>query len=121
MAEIPGGMPRYEADDYRQFTLTATLTRPTTVSYQLIDPNGQSLAISSISAVNSGVQVTDSAYPVGVNSSGLYHIEYTLPTTPGFYTSVWRAFNTASNAGIVRSEFEVIKTQPRSFFSYGNV
>lgn len=120
MAEIPGGIQRYQADDFRQFTLAATVTRPTTVAYNLYDPLGALLPINSISAVNSGVTVAESAVGA-VTSTGLFHIEYVLPTTPGFYTSEWKAFNAASQAGVVRQEFEVIRTEPRSFWSYGEV
>lgn len=120
MAEIAGGVQRYQADDFRQFTLTATVTRPMTVTYQLFDPLGALLPITSISPVNSGVFVQESA-TIAVNSSGLFHIEYVIPTTVGFYTSVWKAYNVASQAGVIRQEFEVIRTEPRSFRSYGNV
>lgn len=120
MPEIPGGIQRYQAEDFRQFTLTTTPVRPTTVSYVLYDPNGASLALSSISPVNSGVTVQESAVS-GVNSTGLFHIEYTIPATLGFYIGEWKAFNTASQAAIIRHEFEIYRTEPRSFLSYGNV
>ena len=120
MAEIPGGIARYQADDFRQFTLTTTPIRPTTVSYVLRDPNGALLDVASISPVNSGVTVTESAVG-GVNSTGLFHIEYVLATTPGFYVGEWKAFNTASQAGVVRHEYEVVRTEARSFWSYGEV
>lgn len=120
MAEIPGGIQRYQADDFRQFTLTTTPTRPTTVSYALYDPLGSLLPINSISSVNSGLTVQESAIGA-VTSTGLFHLEYVLPTTPGFYTSEWKAFNATSQAGVIRQEFEVIRTEPRSFWSYGEV
>lgn len=120
MADIPGGIKRYQGDDFRQFTLAATVTRPVTVSYLLFDPVGAVLALDSISAVNSGVTVAESAVGA-VNSTGLYHIEYVLPATPGFYVGQWTAFNTASQGAIVRQEFEIIRTEARSFYSYGNV
>lgn len=120
MAEIPGGIKRYQADDFRQFTLTATVTRPTTVTYALYDPLGALLPISSISAVNSGLTVQESAVGA-VTSTGLYHIDYVIPATPGFYVSEWKAFNATSQGAIIRQEFEVIRTEARSFYSYGNV
>ena len=120
MAEIPGGIQRYQADDFRQFTLTTTPTRPTTVAYVLRDPNGSLLDITSISAVNSGIVVTESAVGA-VNSTGLFHIEYVLATTPGFYVGEWKAFNAASQAGVIRHEYEVVRTEARSFWSYGEV
>lgn len=120
MAEIPGGIQRYQADDFRQFTMTATITHPTTVSYALYDPLGALLLVNSISNVNSGVTVAESAVGA-VTSTGLFHIEYVVPATPGFYTSEWKAYNATSQAGVIRQEFEVIRTEPRSFLSYGNV
>ena len=120
MAEIPGGIRRYQADDFKQFTLAATISRPTTVGYTLYDPAGAVLPISSISAVNSGVTVAESAVS-GNNSSGLYHVEFVLPTTQGFYVSEWKAFNATSQAGVVRQEFEIVRTEARSFWSYGEL
>lgn len=120
MAEIAGGIRRLQADGLWQFTMTATVVHPAAVTYELFDPLGAALGVSSISPVNSGVTVQESAIGL-VTSTGLFHIEYVLPTTPGFYTGVWKAFNVASQPGIIRDEFEVVKTEPRSFRSYGNV
>lgn len=116
MAEnLSGGIPAYEASDLKRFTLAATLARPNTVAFQLWDPNGGLLPVSSISPVNSGIFAVECG-----NLSGIYYVDVVLPDTAGFYISEWIAYNATSQTGRVKEEFEVIRTEARSFFTYGN-
>ena len=117
---ISGGIRRLEADGAQQFTMAATPVVPSTVSFLLLNTEGSCLSLVNISAANSGQTVLQSLTAGGSNT-GNYHIEFVMPNTPGFYTSVWYAYDSASRPGIVREEFEVIRSEPRSFFSYGNI
>ena len=117
---ISGGLRRLEADGAQQFTMSATPVVPSTVTFLLLNIDGSSLALSAISAANSGVTVGHSLTAGGSNT-GNFHIDFVLPATPGFYTYAWYAYDSASRPGIIREEFEVIRSEPRSFFSYGSV
>ena len=110
---ITGGISRFEAGDTRQFTLTATETRPETVGFIIFNTNGDSLALA---AVQSGGVVQES----GV-SAGQFYFNIVLPDTPGYYTSEWIAWDSNSLPYISRDEFEIFKTEARSFYSYGDV
>lgn len=117
---ITGGLRRLEADGTQQFTMAATPVIPSTVSFLLLNIDGSSLNITSISLANSG-QTVQQSLTAGGSNTGLYHVDFVMPATPGFYTAVWYAYDSSSRPGIVREEFEIKRSEPRSFFSYGNV
>jgi phage gp36-like protein len=117
MAEnLSGNIDRFEANDLKQFTMVATASRPSTVGYNLYDPLGALLPVNSITAANSGITVQESGA-----LTARFHIEYVLPTTEGFYIGEWVAYDAASRTGKVRDEFEVVRTEATSFFTYGNL
>ena len=117
MAEnLSGGIPYYEGDDLKQFTMVATVSRPFTVAFRLYDPIGAVLNPGSYNAANSGITVGESG-----TTTGLFHFEVVLPSTPGFYVAEWLAYDQSSRTGKVREEFEIRRTEAMSFYSYGDV
>lgn len=116
MAEnLSGGIPWYEADDLKEFTLTATATKPQTVAFKMYDPLGAVLNPGSYNAANSGVTVGESG------SDGHYYFQTVLPSTPGFYVNEWIAYDAASRTGRVKDHFEIRRTEAVSFYSYGDI
>ena len=111
--DITGNIPRWEADDTRQFTMTATVNRPSTVAFIMFNTDGRSLAPE---AVQSGATVAES----GTNT-GLFYFNRVLPTSTGLYFYEWRSWDAASRTYIVRGEFEAIRTEPHSFWTYADI
>ena len=116
--DLSGGLDRFEADDLRQFTFIDTVSIPSTVTFIIYDTNGASLAPV---AVQSGVTVTISG---GDITKGLFYTFRQLPSSIGFYTYAWTAFGSGTAQSslftVTRGVFEIAKTEPRSFTSYGN-
>ena len=106
--DITGDVERFESGDTRQFTLTATVTVPASVNFSLFNTDGATLALLSVQA---GETVQTSA-------SGLFYFNRILPDSTGYYTFQWTAFDSSSRPYVTRGEFEIIKTQAESFFSY---
>ncbi len=112
--DIAGNIQRFEAGDTRQFTHTASVTAPATVGFVIFNTDGATLALE---AVQSGGIVSNS----GAVGLGLFFQNRVLPDTVGYYTYEWTAWDSNSLPYITRGEFEMIKTQAASFFSYANL
>ena len=114
--DVNQNIERWEAEDMRRFTLVMTPSVPSTVQHVVFNTDGNTLAPV---AVQSGLTVTVS----GASNVGLFYVLRQLPTSVGFYTHEWRAFGSGTAQQslyiIVREEFEIIKTEPHSFFTYG--
>lgn len=110
--DITRNIERYEAEDTFQFTLAASASRPNTVAFTVFNTNGNTLALE---AVQSGATVAES----GTNT-GVYHFERVLPSSVGLYTYEWRAWDVTSRTYVNRGEFEIIRTEAHSFYSYGD-
>ena len=115
--DLSGNIDRFEADDLRQFTYVDTVSVPASITFTLYGPNG---SIVDPVAVQSGITVT----PSGSAASGMYYIFRQLPSSRGFYTGEWKAFGSGTIQSSLyvtnRFTFEIVKTEPRSFFSYGS-
>lgn len=124
--DVTRNIGRFESQDLKQFTFVDTLTIPSTIDLIIFNSDGATLAPV---AVQSGLTVTVSAATANVGSVGVFYVNRQLPTTVGFYTYWWRAWGSsggssgsvaASLFSITRGEFEIITTEPHSFFTYGN-
>ena len=122
--DIVGHTQRFQAQDIERFSLVSTIMIPATV--QLIVYNTDGTSLPSVAA-QSGFSVAVSGSAVG--SVGLFYLNYQLPTSVAFYTYEWRMWGSsgassgtvaASLFSVRRGEFEVITTEPHSFFTYGN-
>ena len=111
--DITGGIPRYEADDTKQFTFASTATRPATVAFAVYNTNGNTLALE---AVQSGATVVETP-----TNTGAYIFPRVLPTSAGLYFYQWTGWDASSRPAIIRGEFEIVRTEPVSFFTYGNI
>jgi phage gp36-like protein len=120
MSELSGGIDRFEGDDVQQFTMTATVTRPQSVTFAIYDQQGAVLPLGNISSLNALATVAES-HTIANTLTGLYHIEIVVPATPGLYTQEWRLYDTSSRAAVTRDYFEIYRTDAVSFFTYGNV
>ncbi len=120
MSDLSGGIDRFEGDDVQQFTITATVTRPQTVAFALYDQSGAALPLGNISSLNAASTVAES-HTAATTLSGLYHIEFIVPATPGLYHYKWELFDTSSRPAVSRNYFEIYRTDAVSFFSYGNM
>lgn len=103
-------LPQYEAGDTRQFTLTMTTAAPNTVALAFFNTDGNTLALS---AVQSGETVAAS-------DTGLFYFNRVLPDTPGIYSYMWTAWDSASRPYKVPGQFEIQRTEAFSFATYGN-
>ena len=114
--DLSGNIDRWEADDLRQFTYIDSFSIPSTVTFNIFDTNGASLAPV---AVQSGITVTIS----GASNVGMFFTFRQLPSSRGFYTYEWRAYGSGTAQSSLytttRGIFEISKTEPRSFVSYG--
>ena len=124
--DIVGQTQRFQSEDLEKFSLVSTVVIPSTVNLMLFNTDGATLAPV---AVQSGLTVTVSAIAASVGSVGLFYVNRQMPTSVGFYAYEWRMFGSsgatsgtvaASLFTIRRGEFEVFKTEPVSFFTYGN-
>jgi hypothetical protein len=113
---ISDNIPRFEADNAKQFTYTSTVTRPATVSFTIYDSNGTGMALSAVSAINSGNVVAESG-----TTTGLFYINVVVPTTRDFYVSEFIGYDASSLTYRTRTEWEVISSIPTSFFSYSAI
>lgn len=109
---ITGDIPRYEAGDTRQFTWAATISTPQTLAFNLFNTDGNSLAPAAVQA---------SSFFVASSGSGVFYDNVVLPTSVGLYFYQWTAWDAASRPYVTRGEFEVIRTEPVSFFTYAEV
>lgn len=111
--DITRNIDRFETEDTFQFTLTATVSRPNTVAFNVFNTNGNTLALE---PVQSAAIVQESGA-----STGLFYMIRVLPTSVGLYTYEWRSWDSSSRTYINRGEFETIKTEAHSFFTYADV
>lgn len=111
--DVTGSIPRYEADDTKQFTFASTATRPATVAFSVYNTDGNTLALH---AVQSGATVVETP-----TNQGAYIFPRVLPTSAGLYFYQWTAWDASSRPAVIRGEFEVVRTEPLSFWTYGNV
>lgn len=111
--DISQNIDRFEVEDTRQFTFTASVSRPSTVAFIVYNTNGNSLALE---GVQSGATVQES----GTNT-GLFYMIRVLPTSVGLYFYEWRAWDSVSRTYITRGEFEMMRTEPVSFATYADV
>ena len=109
---IIGDIPRYEAEDTRQFTWAATITTPSTIAFNLFNTDGVSLAPAAVQA---------SSFFVASSGNGVFYDNVVLPTSVGLYFYQWIGWDAASRTYITRGEFEIIRTEPVSFFTYADI
>lgn len=116
--DLSGGLDRFEADDLRQFTYVDTASIPSCVAFAIYGTDGSTLAPV---AVQSGATVTVSG---GDITKGMFYIFRQLPSSRGFYTYAWTIFGSGTTQNslyvTVRGTFEIAKTEPVSFTSYGD-
>ena len=110
--DITGGIPRYEASDTKRFTWASTETAPSTIAFNLFNTDGVSLAPAAVQA---------SSFFVAASGGGVYYMDVVLPTSAGLYFYQWVPFDAASRPYTLRGEFEVVRTEPHSFWTYANV
>jgi len=115
--DLSGNIARFEADDIRMFSYIDAVSVPTTVSFAIYNPDGTILPPT---AVQSGMTVTIS----GGNNVGMFYVFRQLPSSRGFYTAEWKAYGSGTAQSslyvLTREVFEIYKTEPISFHSYGN-
>ncbi len=109
--DITGGIPRYEADDTKQFTWTATVSAPQTIAFNLFNTDGASLAPATV----------QTSFFVASSGTGIFYMNVVLPHSAGLYFYQWVPFDAASRPYTTRGEFEIVRTEPVSFFTYANV
>jgi len=109
---IIGDIARYEAGDTRQFTWAATITAPSTVAFNFFDTVGASLAPAAVQA---------GSFFVASSGNGAFYVNGVVPVSVGLYFYQWTAWDAASRPYITRGEFEIIRTEPVSFFTYAEV
>lgn len=113
--DLSQNIDRFEAEDLRQFTYIDSMSVPSTVAFTIYGTDGSVLQPT---AVQSGVSVTGSG-----TDTGMFWIFRQLPSSRGFYTYEWKVYGsgTAQSSLYVttRGTFEIIKTEPVSFTSYG--
>jgi len=116
--DLSQNIQRFEAGDLRQFTYRDTVSVPSCVCFNLYNTDGSLLVPT---GVESGVSVTISG---GSIQGGNFFIFRQLPSSRGFYMSEWLAYGsgTAQSSLFVRERemFEIVQTEPVSFYSYGN-
>jgi hypothetical protein len=116
--DLSGNLDRFEADDLRQFTWIDTVSVPSTISFAIYNTDGSALAPV---AVQSGVTVTISG---GDITKGMFYVFRQLPSSRGLYTQEWKAYGSGSAQSslfiTVRGMFEIYRTEPRSFSTYGD-
>ena len=110
--DITRNIDRFEGEDTFQFTLTMTVSRPSTVAFVVYNTDGSTLAPET-------VQVSSNCAVESGTTTGLFYMNRVLPTSVGFYTYMWRAWDSSSRPYTNRGEFEVIRTEPHSFYTYG--
>src|SRR3989304_9860661 len=89
--DITRNIDRFEGEDTFQFTLTMTVSRPSTVAFVVYNTDGSTLAPETVQA--------NSAWAVesGTNT-GVFYMNRVLPTSVGFYTNMWRGGDSSSRA-----------------------
>ena len=110
--DVTGGIPRYEADDTKQFTWTATVSAPSTIAFNLFNTDGKTLAPAAVQA---------SSFFVAASGSGVFYMNVVLPTSAGLYFYQWTPYDAASRPYTTRGEFEIVRTEPVSFFTYADI
>ena len=124
--DIVGTVQRFEGDTVEQFTLTNTLTVPATVQFIVYNTDGGTLA--PVTA-QSGQTVVVSAANADIGSVGVYYLWRQMPASAGLYAYEWRMWGSAGGTSgtiaasvftVRRNEFDVFRTEPHSFFTYGN-
>ena len=110
--DVTGGIPRYEANDTKRFTWASTATPPSTVAFNLFNTDGASLAPEAVQA---------SSFFVAASGGGVFFVDVVLPTSVGLYFYQWRPFDAASRPYTMRGEFEIVRTEPHSFWTYADV
>ena len=124
--DLTRNIDRFESEDLQRFTFANTITVPRTIDFMVFNTDGATLAPL---AVQSGLSVTVSAAAGNVGSVGVFYVDRQLPVSVGFYTYMWRAWGSSGGSSgsvvdslftVTRGEFEVIHTEPHSFFTYGN-
>lgn len=115
--DLSGNIDRWEADDLRQFTYIDTPSIPSCVTFNVFNTDGSTLAPV---AVQSGLTVTISGADI---TKGMFYAFRQLPSSRGFYTYEWHAYGSGTAQSSLytttRGTFEIVKTEPRSFVSYG--
>src|SRR3990167_10066866 len=103
--EITRNIGRVEGEDTFQFTLTMTVSRPSTVAFVVYNTDGSTLAPETVQA--------NSAWAVesGTNT-GVFYMNRVLPTSVGFYTNMWRAGGSSSRPHTSRGGVVVIRAGP---------
>jgi len=116
--DLSGNIDRFEADDLRMFSYLNSQSIPSTVVFTIYNTDG---SILQPTAVQSGQTVTASGGDV---TKGNFYVFRQLPSSVGFYTYEWKVFGSGSIQGslytVTRGIFEIAKTEPMSFYSYGN-
>jgi len=116
--DLSGNIDRFEAGDLRMFRYIDNVSIPSCVSFALYNVDGTVLAPTD---VESGVTVTVSG---GDITKGNFYVFRQLPTSRGFYTAEFLAYGsgTAQSSLFTRQRevFEIIRTEPMSFYAYGN-
>lgn len=116
--DLSGNIDRWEADDLRQFTYIDSASIPASLQFTIYNTDGSVLAPV---AVQSGVTVTISG---GDITKGMFYIFRQLPSSRGMYTYEWKAFGSGTAQSslytTVRGMFEIFKTEPQSFSTYGD-
>lgn len=116
--DLSGNISRFEAGDLRMWRYIDNVSIPSCVAFNMYDVNGNVLAPT---AVESGVSVVVSG---GDTTKGNFYIFRQLPSSRGFYTAEFLAYGSGSAQSSLytrqREVFEIYKTEPVSFYSYGN-
>lgn len=123
---ITGDVQRFESENLERFSYVSTVIIPATLQFAIFNTDGTTLAPV---AAQSGHTVTVSAVAANVGSVGLFYLDRQLPVSVGFYSYEWRAWGSSGASSgslpsslfvITRGSFEIAKTEPREFVSYGN-
>lgn len=113
LSDLTREIPRFEAEDTFQFTLTMSANRPESVQFMIFGTDGATVAPV---AVQTGLSVAES----GANT-GIYHVERILPSSAGLYAWKFVAFDAASRTYPTAGYFEVYKTVVESFYTYSDI
>lgn len=112
--DINKNLSRWEPEDTRQFTMTATATRPSTVAFIVFGTDTNTIALQS---VQSGATVQESG-----NTTGLFYMIRVLPSSAAIYEYEWRSWDASSRTYIERGEFEIIRTAAvTNYTGYGSL
>lgn len=116
--DLSQNIARFEADDLRMFSYIDTVSIPSCVAFNIYGTDGSVLAPV---AVQSGVSVTVSG---GNIDKGMFYIFRQLASSRGFYTAEWKVWGSGTAQSslfvVAREVFEIIRTEPQSFISYGD-